>query len=301
MGRYPAKVMATSQATGKGDLAPGNAPGVAAAADAPTKGADRVLAVFKSLAQFPRGATLEQIADAVGSPKSSTHRALATLRRAGLAEQTPGGGYRMGLEALRLAFAYYESLDNRVLVQPALDELASRFGETVHYAELDGGEVVYVAKVVQRDHGVHMASRIGGRNPAHCTGVGKMLLSYELPDAAAVADYVEAYGLERRTDSTIVTAAALHDELEAIRARGYSIDREENERGVGCVALPVFIGPGPRPTGAASVTTLLHRTGLDELIEGVDEMKAILGAHLPASPGAEAQAGGPGSDVHPSS
>jgi DNA-binding IclR family transcriptional regulator len=269
--------MATSQvpsASEKGRRASAKADG------APSKGADRVLAVFKSLAQFPRGASLDQIAEEVGSPKSSTHRALATLRRAGLAEQTADGGYRMGLEALRLAFAYYENLDNRVLVQPALDELAHRFGETVHYAELDGGEVVYVAKVVQRDHGVHMASRIGGRNPAHCTGVGKMLLSYELPDAAAVADYVDAHGLERRTENTIVTAKALHAELETIRARGYSIDDEENETGVGCVALPVFIGPGPRPTGAASVTTLLHRTGLDVLVDGVDEMKAILGGHV---------------------
>ena len=278
MGRYPCKAMAASQVPTVPDKG----------GDAPSKGADRVLAVFKSLAQFPRGATLEQIAEEVGSPKSSTHRALATLRRAGLAEQTPGGGYRMGLEALRLAFAYYENLDNRVLVQPALDELALRFGETVHYAELDGGEVVYVAKVVQRDHGVRMGSRIGGRNPAHCTGVGKMLLSYALSDRAAVTDYVATYGLEQRTESTIGTAKALQAELEAIRARGYSIDREENERGVGCVALPVFIGPGPRPTGATSVTTLLHRTGLDVLIDGVEEMKAILNGHLPTA------------DVHPS-
>jgi DNA-binding IclR family transcriptional regulator len=249
------------------------------------KGADRVLAVYKSLAGFPRGASLDRIADEVRSPKSSTHRALATLRRAGLAEQTPDGDYRMGLEALRLAFAYYETLDSRALVQPALDELAARFGETVHYAELDGGEVVYIAKVVQRDHGVHMGSRIGGRNPAHCTGVGKMLLSYALPDAAAVNDYVATYGLESRTDNTIVTAAALQDELDAIRARGYSIDHEENETGVGCVALPVFIGPGPRPSGAASVTTLLHRTGLEVLIDGVEEMKAILGSHVPGAAG----------------
>lgn len=286
VGRYPLKAMATSQvpsAPKKGARAPVKAD------VAPSKGADRVLAVFKSLAQFPRGASLDQIAEAVGSPKSSTHRALATLRRAGLAEQMPGGGYRMGLEALRLAFAYYENLDNRVLVQPALDELALRFGETVHYAELDGGEVVYVAKVVQRDHGVHMASRIGGRNPAHCTGVGKLLLSYELPDPAAVAEYVDTYGLERRTANTIVTAKALNADLDAIRARGYSIDDEENETGVGCVALPVFIGPGPRPTGAASVTTLLHRTSLKVLIDGIEEMKAILGAHVR---GAEGDAGG---------
>jgi DNA-binding IclR family transcriptional regulator len=251
------------------------------AAETPVKGADRVLAVFKALSAYPRGASLEQIALEIGAPKSSTHRALATLRRAGLAEQTPEGGYRMGLEALRLAFAYYENLDNRILLQPALDDLAVRFDETVHYAELDGGEVVYVAKVVQSDHNVHMGSRIGGRNPAHATGLGKLLLSFELLDEPAVAAYAEAHPLERRTDSTITTVPALHKDLEAIRARGYSIDNEENEGGVGCVALPIFIGPGPKPSGAVSVTSLLQRTSLDTLKAGVEEMKAIVNSHIP--------------------
>src|SRR5918911_1007377 len=98
------------------------------------KGADRVLSVFKLLARHPRGASLDE---------------LATLRGAGLAEQDRDGRYRFGMEALRLAFAYYEGLDQRVLVQPALDALAERFGETAHYAYLDGGEVVYVAKVMR--------------------------------------------------------------------------------------------------------------------------------------------------------
>ena len=250
----------------------------------PVKGADRVLAVFKSLASYPRGASLDQIAAAVGSPKSSTHRALATLRRAGLAEQTPEGGYRLGMEALRIAFSYYETLDNRDLVQPALDELALRFDETIHYAELDGGEIVYVAKVVQRDHGIHMASRIGGRSAAHATGVGKLLLAYELDDAEAVRRYVGRHGLARRTETTITTAAGLQKELQLIRQRGYSIDHEENERGVGCVALPIYVGPGSKPTGAVSVTTLLHRTSLETLIGGIEEMEAILRARLPIAP-----------------
>jgi IclR family acetate operon transcriptional repressor len=247
------------------------------------KGAGRVLSVFKALAGYPRGATLEQLAERVGSPKSSVHRALATLRRAGLAEQDRDGRYRFGMEALRLAFAYYESLDQRVLVQPALDALAERFRETAHYAQLDRGEVVYVAKVVRQDHeGVQLGSRVGGRNPAHCTGVGKVLLSFTLPTEEAVEAYAAAHPLVTRTPATLVTPAALHEDLEQIRERGYSIDREESETGVGCVALPVFIGPGPQPSGAVSVTTILRRTPLETLLENVEDMRRILRRNLPA-------------------
>jgi DNA-binding IclR family transcriptional regulator len=80
----------------------------------------------------------------------------------------------------------------------------------------------------------------------------------------------------------LVTPAALHADLEGVRERGYSIDREENEAGVGCVALPVFVGPGPQPSGAVSVTTIMRRTPLETLLDRVDEMREILRAHLPA-------------------
>src|SRR3954452_24785363 len=251
-------------------------------AEPAAKGADRVLSVFKSLARYPRGATLDELAERLG-PKSSVHRALATLRRAGLAEQGSDGRYRFGMEALRLAFAYYEGHDQRVLVQPALDALVDRFGETAHYAQLDGGEVVYVAKVMRHDHdGVRLGSRVGGRNPAHCTGVGKLLLSFTLPTQDAVEAYAAAHPLVERTPATLVTPASLHADLVGVRERGYSIDREENEAGVGCVALPVFVGPGPQPSGAVSVTTIMGRTPLETLLERVDEMREILRGHLPA-------------------
>jgi DNA-binding IclR family transcriptional regulator len=67
-----------------------------------------------------------------------------------------------------------------------------------------------------------------------------------------------------------------------VRARGYSIDQEESEAGVGCVALPIFLGPGPQPSGAVSVTTILRRTPLETLLEHVDDMREILRRHLPA-------------------
>ncbi|NKF30995.1 helix-turn-helix domain-containing protein, partial [Pseudomonas sp. BGM005] len=97
-------------------------------------GADRVLAVMIALSEHPTGATLEEVAHSVGATKSTVHRALATLRRSGLATQLSRGVYILGDEFYRIAFRSYSLRPEGALIQPALDELARRFGETVHFA-----------------------------------------------------------------------------------------------------------------------------------------------------------------------
>src|SRR6266508_4654971 len=164
------------------------------ASDGRLAGVDRVLAALRLLGNYPDGATLDQLARALGAPKSSAHRALAALRRAGLAEQDAQGRYRLGLELVRLAFAHYEEREDYRLVEPTLQALAARFKETAHFAVLDGAEVVYVAKVNPIDRRVQMTSTVGGRNPAHCTGVGKALLAWALPDDESVRGFVDEHG-----------------------------------------------------------------------------------------------------------
>lgn len=248
-------------------------------APAASTGADRVLATLKRLARHPRGVTLAELAAEVDLPKSTVHRALATLRRAGLAERSGRGRYRLGLEFVRLAFEFNEERDEARLVEPALEALAARFGETAHYAALDGGEVVYLAKVVPRGQSVRMTSTVGGRNPAHCTGVGKALLAHALPDAEAARRFVAEHGpLARRTPNTIVTAPELAAELERTRERGYALDREESEPGVVCVALPVFLDSPRRPSGAISVSAVAHRTPLEALEVAAAEIRELVEA-----------------------
>jgi DNA-binding IclR family transcriptional regulator len=229
-------------------------------------GADRVLLTLKSLGYHPHGASLDELARELDSPKSSLHRALATLRRAGFAEQDERGRYRLGTEFVRVAFEYHERRDEVDLVRPLLVSLAGWFTETAHYAKLDGAEVVYLGKVEPPGQGIKLTSRIGGRNPAHCTGIGKALLAHALPDPEAVRAYVARHGpLLRRTERTLTAPHELAEELERTRARGYAIDREESEPGVNCIAFPLFLDSPTRPTGAVSVSAVALRTGLDQL------------------------------------
>ncbi len=244
-------------------------------------GIDRVLATLKEVAQHPRGLRLEDLAKRIETPKSTVHRALAALRRAGFVDHDDGGLYRLGLEFLRVAFAHYDGLDDRALAEPALRALRERFGETASYAKLVGGaEVVYVA-IASPSGGIKLTSTVGGRNPAHCTGVGKALLAAALPDLAAVEAYVASHGpLVRRTRHTLTTAKALHRELVATRARGYAIDREESEDGINCVAHAVHLGPPGPPIGAISVSGLAQRSPLAALEAAAGEMRALIERQL---------------------
>jgi DNA-binding IclR family transcriptional regulator len=83
-----------------------------------------------------------------------------------------------------------------------------------------------------------MSSRLGGRSPAYCTGVGKVLLAHT--DPGLVRGYFEQTGLHRYSDSTIQSIDELMEHLGEVRSRGYALDRGEHEAEVRCVAAPIF-------------------------------------------------------------
>jgi IclR family acetate operon transcriptional repressor len=243
-------------------------------------GSDRVLSVLTLLAGYPSGATLDELVRASGHPKATVHRALASLQRAGLARKAGRGQYILGDEFLRLAFAHHEARPEHLRVRPLLQRLAERFGETAHFAVLDGHDVVYRAKVDPPSGAVRLTSTVGGRNPAHSTGVGKLLLSSRLHDVHDVVEWLDGRALEARTPNTAVTAEELAARLAQVRSHGYAIDDQENEPGVNCIAFPIFIGPRNRPAGAISVSAVAQRTSVEQLAEKADEVRALIEERL---------------------
>jgi len=139
---------------------------------------------------------------------------------------------------------------------------------------------------------VRMHSRIGARQAAHCTGVGKAYLAYAPPDV--VRAVVDA-GLARRTPRTLTSARALQAELREIRRRGYAVDDMENEPDLRCVAAPVFDHAGTAVgavsiSGPATRVTLRRTRDLGSLArEAAREVSARIGAPLDdATPGGRA-------------
>ena len=251
--------------------------------DAPGKlvGSDRVLAVLTELAEHPEGIGLDDLARAVSSPKSTVHRALASLRRAHFAMQDARGHYVLGDNFIRLAFAHHEARPDHVRVQDTLRALVERHQETAHYTVLEGRSVVYRSKVDPRVGAVKLTSTIGGTNPAHATASGKLLVSYHLLDKPAVRKWVASGTLEQPTAATKVGVEELHEELSNIRQLGYAVDDQENEPGVNCLALPVFLGSPTLPSGAISISAVAYRTPLRHLIDDVAEIRRIIDTRTP--------------------
>lgn len=243
-------------------------------------GADRVLAVLLELAEHPAGITLDELAQKVNGSKPTVHRALASLRKAGLASQSSRGVYELGDEFLRLAYRFQDARPETARIEPLLRELATEFGETAHYAILDGAQVVYRAKVDPPVGAIRLTSTIGGRNSAYTTAVGKLLLSFEVHSLGDLEARLGGAPLPALTANTITSVDALYADIAASRERGYGLDDQQNEVGVNCIALPIFLEPGRAVSGAVSVSGLVYRRSLASLVGSVDRIREVIVGHL---------------------
>jgi DNA-binding IclR family transcriptional regulator len=223
---------------------------------------DRAFRIL-SLLSDGKARTLQELSEGIELSTSTTFRLLSTLSFYRYVQRNEQNGqYSLGLACLELSQAYYESNDLRRVALPELETLRDEVKETVHLAVLDQMEVVYLEKLP----GLHaiglMGSRVGGRAPSYCTGVGKVLLAYLRPEL--VRDYYAARGLPYFTPTTITTLEGLAAELDIIRRKGYALDRGEHEDEVRCVATPIFNLRG-------EVTAALSISGPAGRMEPLDE------------------------------
>ena len=203
-------------------------------------------------------------------PKATLYRFLQTLTHQGmLSYDEDRGTYALGVRLVRLAHAAWAQSSLAPLARPYLDELARETGETVHLAQMDIGQVLYVDKR-NAARPVEMFSQAGKVGPAYCTGVGKAMLAF-MSDAA-VDNAISRQSFRRFTDQTLDSAAKLRTELAVIRARGHAFDREEHEPGIICCAVPILARSG-RVLGALSVTSTTARTTLEALESQADQIK----------------------------
>lgn len=220
--------------------------------------------------------TLAEICRRTGIAKPTAHRLLGELAELGAVERTPTG-VRLGLRLFELGQLVPRQRDLLEVAAPFLADLREATRQTVHLAVLDQTEVVYVQKLVGQ-RGPNLPSRLGGRMPAHCTGVGKALLAFG-PDERTEA--VIAAGLPRRTARTVVAPGLLRAELAAIRRRGIAEEHEESTAGVACVAAPV-LGDDGVAEAAVSISGWVGRLNTARLAPAV--RTAALGVSRALSP-----------------
>lgn len=209
---------------------------------------------------------LNELSRAVGIPRASALRILRTLIAYGIVGRAETK-YRLTRRLMEMGASAGSPRAMQLAVAKALQDLVTKTGETSHFAQLDGTQVVYIAKH-DSPHPIRMHSYVGWRGPLYATAVGKALLA--LKPAAEVRSLLPAK-LERLSAKTIVSKTKLLDELALTAKRGFAVDDEELIDGLRCVALAV-----PEAGGAISVSGPASRIDDKRLVDIVRQIQATL-------------------------
>ncbi|MGM1018838.1 MAG: IclR family transcriptional regulator [Actinomycetota bacterium] len=201
-----------------------------------SQGLSRGLAALRTLAKAQDPLSLATLAQRLDLPKSTLLRLLAVMEEEGFVvklEDPPS--YTVGPSVFDIAESLGD-VDLAALTSATLKELANRLGFTANLGVLQGRSVLHLC-VEEPERALRIAAG-GFLDHTYCTGLGKVLLA--ALDSEQIDQRLPApQPWESFTEHTITTRTALDVELDRVRQHGYSIDDEERNRGVRCMAVIV--------------------------------------------------------------
>jgi IclR family acetate operon transcriptional repressor len=237
-----------------------------------------VVDVLDELARSSSGSSLAAVSAAVGMPKSTTFRYLATLCERGYATYDQvAQTYRPGTAMLGLR----RDVDAQLIeaARPVLEALRDEMGETTNLGVLDGTAVVHLV-VCESTQRMRLAARVGERAHLHTTALGKVVLA-QLDDDRVAAVSV-ASGLPALTASSETTLAAVGAEVARTRARGYAVDDSENQEEGRCVAVPVVWPDRQVGISVSAPAARLPTSRVPEIARRLTEVAATIAAQAAA-------------------
>ncbi|MGC7590232.1 IclR family transcriptional regulator [Bisgaard Taxon 46] len=243
------------------------------------------LLLIDILSNFPNGCPLAKLAELSNLNKSTTHRMLQTLQACGYVKPANTvGAYRLTMKCLMIGQKTLSSLNILNITAPYLEQLNLDTGETVNLSMRDHHHAVMIYKLEPTTGMMRTRAYIGQRLELYCSAMGKIFMAHE--KGHSLDDYWEKNqsNIAQLTPKTIVTQEAMSLELEKIRELGYAMDNEENERGVTCLACPIFdINDNVAYSVSISLSTArLNQIGKDVLLHhlklAADAISKELGA-----------------------
>lgn len=206
--------------------------------------AARTVGILLAIAQTQDGLTTKEISERVGIGRQATYHLLHTLTATGMVTRDDRNRYVLGLRVGTLAEGFARQLAPSERLAPIVRTLARETGETSYASGWWNGEIMSLCFAPGTNPVQAAEVPQGYVGDAHARASGKLLLAMA-NDATRDAYLGKHTKLNRLTPNTITNRSALRRELEAIRERGYAIDREEFAPGLSCVAVPFDEGYSP--------------------------------------------------------
>ncbi|TGN68746.1 IclR family transcriptional regulator [Paracoccus liaowanqingii] len=180
--------------------------------------------------------SISDVAAATGLDRATARRCLLTLHDLGYASYD-GKFFALTARVLRLGMGTLAAMPLAHLVQPWLEQLSDRIGQSTSVSILDGTEIVYLARAAQR-RVMSIGLMPGSRLPVHCTSMGRVLLA-ALPREQALA-LIMSSDLTPRTPRSLTDPAEIMARIDAARRDGYAVIDQEVELGLRSIAVPLY-------------------------------------------------------------
>lgn len=200
----------------------------------------RVLDIFELLSSSSKDMTVSEISKELNIPKSSTHDILMPLLEKGYIsiKNKKEKTYELGLKIFQISNLFQSKLEINRVVDPFLEELKDKTNNTVFFAVENNKKIVYLSKFEVNEGGIRTTAQLGSQNGLYYTGLGKAILATYSDEK--IKKYLNEIELYPKTKKTIVSKEVLLNDLKRIRERGYSIDNQEGEDNVYCIAVPIY-------------------------------------------------------------
>jgi IclR family pca regulon transcriptional regulator len=206
--------------------------------------------------------SLAEVAGATGLARPTARRILLTLQSLGYV-RSDGREFTLTPRVLELGVAYVRSMGLWDVARPHLERLVGKTNESCSIAQLDGSDIVYVARVAVPKI-VSLAVQIGTRFPALQTSLGKVQLAALAPDEV---DRVLAQPTRSGLTPKWQPDRAERDaELREVRARGWALTDEQLTAGIRSVAAPLRDGAG-KVIAAVNVNAHAAETSVEYLVQ----------------------------------
>jgi IclR family transcriptional regulator, acetate operon repressor len=222
----------------------------------------RGLALLEEVVAADGRATAKSLTHRTGLSQSTCYQMLKTLELTGYVVHTPAGFYEVGPSVPAMFRRLRMVLVPEPRVSRALHALRDETGDTAYACALRGSGIVLQEVAEGRGALVVRMLEPGTRDNIHARASCRAILS-RLPETER-RRILPARSLPKLTEHTITRRTELRAALETALARGYAVERQEFEEGVGCVSAPYFDLTGA-VAGSLTVAMPLARLDADEV------------------------------------
>jgi IclR family pca regulon transcriptional regulator len=212
----------------------------------------KAFAVLKSFTSETFELTLSEIAARADLDRGTAFRLIQTLVELGYLQAAPQSRrFRLGVACLDLGYTALSHGSLRPIVEPLLRDLVPDVGDAASLGILDGGDVVYLARIGAGLDRHKMDRRPGTRIPAYSAALGHVMLAHLSRDEQI--ERLEARPRVKLSERTLTDLNALLARLDQVKKKGHAVSDGENAYGLRTLATPIFDNQG-LVIGGLSVT-----------------------------------------------